>query len=243
KSRLDELTMRAHPEHSRTVVQSWIAQGKVLVDDRPVTKAGTKLRDDVHIRITATPSKYVCRGGLKLERALEHFEMDVRGLVILDAGLRRVLTGGFADCALQAGAARVYGVDVGYGQVAERIRVDPRVVVMERTNLRHLQPLPELVDVATLDLSFISVLKVLPAVAAATKPGGTLVVLIKPQFEATRAQIGSKGVVRDASVHEEVIEKVVTGASELGWRYEGHTTSPIKGAKEGNTEFLAKFTR
>lgn len=127
--------------------------------------------------------------------------------------------------------------------MAERVRVDPRVVVMERTNLRYLQPLPELVDLATLDLSFISVLKVLPAVAAAMKPGGQLVVLIKPQFEASRAQIGAKGVVRDAKVHQEVIRKVIDGAGDMGFEYVRHTVSPIKGAKEGNTEFLALFNR
>ena len=137
----------------------------------------------------------------------------------------------------------MYGVDVGYGQVAEKIRVHPRAVVMERTNLRYLQPLPELVDVAALDLSFISVLKVLPAVAATMRPNGTLLVLIKPQFEARRSQIGAKGVVRDPAVHEEVIARVVDGAEELGFAYRAHVVSPIKGAKEGNTEFLAYFTR
>jgi len=134
-------------------------------------------------------------------------------------------------------------VDVGYGQVHEQIRTDPRVTVMERTNLRYLQPLPEPVDLACLDLSFISVLKVLPAVAAATRPGGRLVVLIKPQFEAKRSQIGSKGVVRDPKVHEEVIARVIDGAGTMGWEYVRHTVSPIKGAKEGNTEFLALFNR
>ena len=240
KARLDELTIAEYPEYSRNVVQSWIAQGKVLVNGQPVTKAGTKLRPDVKIVITAEQPKYVCRGGLKLEKALDEFEIDPDGLVALDSGLS---TGGFTDCLLQRGAHRVYGVDVGYGQVHERIRTDPRVVVMERTNLRYLRPLPKLCDLAVLDLSFISVLKVLPAVAAATRPGGRLVVLVKPQFEARRAQIGAKGVVRDAKVHEEVIAKVIEGAGTMGWEYVRHTVSPIKGAKEGNTEFLALFHR
>lgn len=240
KRRLDELTIERHPEHSRTVVQSWIAQGKVLVNGQPVTKAGTKVRPDVVVDIIAAQPKFVCRGGLKLERALDAFGVDVRGAVALDSGLS---TGGFTDCMLQRGAEHVYGVDVGYGQVHERVRVDPRVTVMERTNLRYLQPLPRPVDVAALDLSFISVLKVLPAVAASVRPGGKLIVLIKPQFEARRSQIGSKGVVRDPAVHEEVIANVVEGARETGFEYVRHVVSPIKGAKEGNTEFLALFTR
>ena len=240
KQRLDELTIERNPEFSRTVVQSWIAQGKVLVDGQPITKAGTKLKPSVKIKVIAENPKYVCRGGLKLEKALLEFDIAPEGKIVLDSGLS---TGGFTDCLLQGGAVKVYGVDVGYGQVAEKIRVDPRVVVMERTNLRYLEPLPELVDLATLDLSFISVLKVLPAVAAATRPGGQLVVLIKPQFEANRNQIGAKGVVRDPKVHQEVIEKVIAGANEMGFEYVAHTVSPIKGAKEGNTEFLALFNR
>ena len=222
------------------MVQSWIAQGKVLVDGQPVTKAGTKVKPTVKVDIIAEQPKFVCRGGLKLEKALDEFDIDPTGLIALDAGLS---TGGFTDCMLQRGAVKVYGVDVGYGQVAEKVRVDPRVVVMERTNLRYLQPLPDLVDLVTLDLSFISVLKVLPAVAATMRAGGRLVVLIKPQFEARRSQIGAKGVVRDERVHEEVIARVIEGAGEMGFEYVRHTVSPIKGAKEGNTEFLALFVR
>jgi 23S rRNA (cytidine1920-2'-O)/16S rRNA (cytidine1409-2'-O)-methyltransferase len=241
KQRLDELTIAQHPEHSRTVVQSWIAQGKVLVDGQPVMKAGTKVKTTVTIHIIAEQPKFVCRGGLKLEKALDFFDIDVTDKIALDSGLS---TGGFTDCLLQRGAKKVYGVDVGYGQVAEKIRVHPRAVVMERTNLRYLQPLPDVIDVACLDLSFISVLKVLPAVAATMKPStGELIVLIKPQFEAHRKQIGAKGVVRDPEVHEEVIRRVILGAAELGFAYRQHTVSPIKGAKEGNTEFLAYFIR
>ena len=240
KQRLDELTITQHPEHSRTVVQSWIAQGKVLVDGQPVLKAGTKVKTSVTVKIIAENPKFVCRGGLKLEKALDFFEIDVEGKIALDSGLS---TGGFTDCMLQRGAKKVYGVDVGYGQVAEKIRTHEKAVVMERTNLRYLQPLPDLVEIACLDLSFISVLKVLPAVAATMQTNGDLIVLIKPQFEAKRGQIGSKGVVRDPKVHLEVIERVIEGANELGFVYHSHTVSPIKGAKEGNTEFLAHFTR
>ena len=238
KQRLDELTLQTNPELSRNVVQSWIQQGKVLVDGEKITKPGTKLKPNVTIEVLAEEPKFVCRGGLKLEKALQFFEVDVRDKICLDSGLS---TGGFTDCLLQQGAKKVYGVDVGYGQVHEKIRTDERVVVMERQNLRYLESLPDLVEVVTLDLSFISVLKVLPSVAKVSKPNGDLIVLIKPQFEAKREQIGSKGVVRDTKVHEEVIHNVIEGAKTLGYEYINHTVSPIKGAKEGNTEFLGHF--
>ena len=164
--------------------------------------------------------------------------MDVTGLTCLDAGLS---TGGFTDCLLQRGAARVYGVDVGYGQVHERVRTHPRVVVLERTNLRHLTTLPELVDIATLDLSFISVLKVLPAVNQLLRPGGRLLVLVKPQFEAQRGEVGRGGVVRDADVHADVLRRVTEGALSLGFQCQRTMASPLRGAKEGNLEFLALF--
>ena len=238
KSRLDALALELYPQYSRTLVQSWILQGKVLVDGLPVTKAGTAVSHDSEVTIVAEDPKYVCRAGHKLEAALDAFGFDVAGKVALDSGLS---TGGFTDCLLQRGAKRVYGVDVGYGQVADRIRNDPRVVVMERCNVRHLKELPELVDLASLDLSFISVLKVLPAVKALLKPEGRLVVLIKPQFEAMRGEVGRGGVVRDPAVHEEVIRRVTAGAQALGFQLQGSMPSPLKGAKEGNTEFLAAF--
>ena len=241
KVRLDELALSLRPESSRQMIQSWIVQGKVLVDGQKVTKPGTKLRPgEKEITITAEELKYVCRAGFKLEKAIDFFKLDVVNKVCLDSGLS---TGGFADCLLQKGAKKVYGVDVGYGQVHEKIRTDERVVVMERTNLRYVEELPDLVDIATLDLSFISVLKVLPSVAKVSKPKSDLVVLIKPQFEASRGQVGSKGVVRDAKVHEEVIRNVIEGARNFGYVYVDHMQSPIKGAKEGNTEFLAHFIK
>eukprot|EP00467_Chlorarachnion_reptans_P014417 CAMPEP_0114535702 /NCGR_PEP_ID=MMETSP0109-20121206/28574_1 /TAXON_ID=29199 /ORGANISM="Chlorarachnion reptans, Strain CCCM449" /LENGTH=220 /DNA_ID=CAMNT_0001719319 /DNA_START=9 /DNA_END=671 /DNA_ORIENTATION=+ len=185
--------MERFPEHSRNVIQSWIAQGKVLIDNVPATKAGAQVKADANIRITAETPKYVCRAGIKLEKALQEFKINVTGKTVLDSGLS---TGGFTDCLLQNGAERVYGVDVGYGQVAEKIRTDERVVVLERTNLKQVSP--EMlggrrVDVATLDLSFISVLKVLPAVAELLAPSAALVILIKPQFEATKQEVGSGG--------------------------------------------------
>jgi 23S rRNA (cytidine1920-2'-O)/16S rRNA (cytidine1409-2'-O)-methyltransferase len=218
--------------------------GKVLVDDRPVIKAGTPVPATARVVITAQAPKYVCRAGLKLEAALRHFGVDVAGLSALDAGLS---TGGFTDCLLQHGAASVVGVDVGYGQVAERVRVDPRVTVMERTNLRHLRadalPGGRRVDLVTLDLSFISMLKVTDAVSDLLAPGGRVVALVKPQFEAGRAQVGAGGVVRDPGVHAEVLARVGAGWAEAGFESGGWMESPIKGATAGNTEFLAHYFR
>jgi len=232
--------LELNPQYSRNVIQSWIQQGKVVVDGKVERKSGTQVKPTAKIIINAVQPKYVCRAGLKMEKALEHFGVAVEGRVALDAGLS---TGGFTDCLLQNGAERVYGVDVGYGQVAEKIRVHERVVVMERTNLRHLQALPEPVSLATLDLSFISVLKVMPAVCRVLSLGGDVIVLIKPQFEAQKGQVGRGGVVRDPAVHKQVIEKVTRGMQLLGFASHGAITSPIKGAASGNTEFLAHFTR
>eukprot|EP00899_Mesostigma_viride_P012088 jgi/Mesvir1/20880/Mv07958-RA.1 len=221
---------------------------RVLVKGRPVTKAGASIASDAEIRLTADDPKFVCRAGLKLEKALDHFAVDVTGKVVMDAGLS---TGGFCDCLLQRGAAVVYGVDVGYGQVSEKIRVDPRVVVMERTNLRHLRQLPpgpdgqsfQGVDLVTLDLSFISVLMVMEAVLSVLKnPGGELVVLIKPQFEAKKGQVGKGGIIRDPAIHAEILDKVVRGIESHGFKCQGTTESPVKGAT-GNTEFLGYFCR
>ncbi|CAI5491003.1 unnamed protein product [Closterium sp. Naga37s-1] len=239
--RLDELCVARWAQYSRSQVRSWILQGKVLVEGHPVTKAGAQVSEHADVIIKARVPKYVCRAGYKLEGALQQFSMAVGGAVALDAGLS---TGGFADCLLQHGAARVYGVDVGYGQVSERIRVDPRVVVMERTNLRHLSPsdLPEQVDVVTLDLSFISVLLVMPAVVGVMKPGAHLIVLVKPQFEARRGQVGGGGIVRSEAVRQEVLERVTRGIEEYGMELQGVMTSPITGT-DGNVEFLAHFVR
>jgi 23S rRNA (cytidine1920-2'-O)/16S rRNA (cytidine1409-2'-O)-methyltransferase len=221
------------------MIQSWILQGKVLVDGRVAGKAGMAVTDKAIVEITAETPKYVCRAGYKLEAALEKLNIDVAGKVALDSGLS---TGGFTDCLLQYGASFVYGVDVGYGQVAERIRTDKRVNVIERTNLRYLSGLPQNVDLVTLDLSFISILLVMPAVKAVMNQESTLVTLIKPQFEARRSQVGGGGVVRDPEVHKEVLEKIINGVEAFGFTNEGWIESPIKGA-EGNVEFLACFRR
>ncbi|KAF2284683.1 hypothetical protein GH714_029277 [Hevea brasiliensis] len=226
-------------QYSRTFIQSWILQGKVFVDGKMVSKAGTPISDKAVVEIIAEIPKYVCRAGYKLEAAIEQLGVDVAGKVALDSGLS---TGGFTDCLLQHGASFVYGVDVGYGQVADKIRRDDRVCVVERTNLRYLPGLPQKVDLVTLDLSFISILLVMPAVVNVMKEDATLITLVKPQFEARRSQVGSGGIVRDPQVHQEALEKIVKGVENFGFCSKGWIESPLKGA-EGNTEFLVYFSR
>ncbi|KAG8477899.1 hypothetical protein CXB51_027488 [Gossypium anomalum] len=239
KKRLDELCLERFQQYSRTFIQSWILQGKVYVNGKVVNKAGTPVSDKAVVEIIAEIPKYVCRAGYKLEAAIEQLGVDVAGKIALDSGLS---TGGFTDCLLQYGASYVYGVDVGYGQVADKIRRDERVCVIERTNLRYLSGLPKKVDLVTLDLSFISILLVMPAVVNAMKEEATLVTLVKPQFEARRSQVGSGGIVRDPKVHQEVLEKIIKGVENFGFQSKGWIESPLKGA-EGNTEFLVCFSR
>lgn len=239
KKRLDEVCLEKYEQYSRTYIQSWILQGKVFVDGKVVNKAGTPVSDKSVVKIMAEVPKYVCRAGHKLEAAIEQLDIDVSGKVALDSGLS---TGGFTDCLLQYGASFVYGVDVGYGQVAEKIRTDERVSVIERTNLRHLPGLPQRVDLVTLDLSFISILLVMAAVVNVMKEEATLVTLVKPQFEARRSQVGSGGIVRDPLVHQEVLERIIKGVENFGFSSKGWIESPLKGA-EGNTEFLVHFIR
>lgn len=237
KKRLDVVIQEQHPTLSKTFIQSLIMQGKVTVEGHVVTKPGTQIRTDVHLEIDLHEPKYVSRAGFKLEKALDHFDIDVEGLVVLDAGLS---TGGFTDCLLQHGTKKVYGIDVGYGQVHEKIRNDPRVVVMERTNLRYLDALPEKVDLATLDLSFISVLKVLDVIKKLLKETGKLIVLIKPQFEAAKELVGKGGIIKDPKIHEKVINKVTEKIKGHGFELMGVIDSPIEGTM-GNKEFLAYF--
>ncbi|KAL0389218.1 UNVERIFIED_CONTAM: putative rRNA methyltransferase YqxC [Sesamum calycinum] len=224
KRRLDEVCLERFQQYSRTFIQSWITQGKVFVDGKVVNKCGTPVSDKAVVEIKAEVPKYVCRAGHKLEAALEQLEIDVTGKVALDSGLS---TGGFTDCLLQHGASFVYGVDVGYGQVADKIRRDDRVKVIERTNLRYLSELPQ---------------KVLPAVVSVMKDDATLVTLIKPQFEAHRSQVGGGGIVRDPLVHQEVLTKIINGVQDFGFECKGWIESPLKGA-DGNKEFLASFSR
>ncbi|KAL9239659.1 hypothetical protein vseg_013961 [Gypsophila vaccaria] len=239
KKRLDEVCLERFQQYSRTFIQSWIIQGKVYVNGKVVNKAGTPVSDKAVVEIKAEIPKYVCRAGYKLEAAIEQLGVDVSGKIALDSGLS---TGGFTDCLLQHGAEFVYGVDVGYGQVADKIRRDERVSVIERTNLRYLPGLPQQVDLVTLDLSFISILTVMPAVVKVMKEKSTLLTLVKPQFEAKRSQVGGGGIVRDSQVHQEVLEKIINGVETLGFQSKGWIESPLKGA-EGNTEFLVCFER
>ena len=239
KKRLDMLVQEKFPHLTRNQIQSFIMQGKVTVDDKIITKQGTPVLEAAQIVLAQESPKYVCRAGWKLEKALDHWDIDPVGLIILDAGLS---TGGFTDCMLQRGAARIYGVDVGYGQVHEKIRRDERVVVLERTNLRHLTSLPEKVDLVTLDLSFISIAKVMDAVVPLMKENGRLIALIKPQFEAERHEVGKGGIIRDPVVHKRVVEEVMRGIESHGMKAIGVIESPIEGAT-GNKEFLAYFVR
>jgi 23S rRNA (cytidine1920-2'-O)/16S rRNA (cytidine1409-2'-O)-methyltransferase len=237
KKRLDHALGELYPQLTRTQIQSWIMQGKATVENQVITKPGFQVTDQDQLSLDIEEPKYVCRAGWKLEHALEHFKINVQDLVILDAGLS---TGGFTDCLLQCGAKKVFGIDVGYGQVHEKIRQDPRVQVQERTNLRHLKDIGEKVDLITLDLSFISVLKVMEAVVSLLKPNGSLIVLIKPQFEAEKHQVGKGGIIKDPVIHEQVIKNVIRGIETYGFTSIGVTESPITGTM-GNKEFLAYF--
>ena len=239
KKRLDQLVHEQYPHLSRTFIQSLVMQGKVTVDGRIITKPGVQVAPDAQVVVDFQEPQYVSRGGFKLEKALDHFTVDVRNLIALDAGLS---TGGFTDCLLQRGAAKVYGVDVGHGQVHEKIRNDARVVLLENTNLRYSLTIPEQVDLVTLDLAFISVLKVMDTVVSVLKPTGHLVVLIKPQFEARKEQVGKGGVITDPVVHQQVINTVIAGIEQRGFKCLGWIESPIEGAA-GNKEFLSYFKR
>lgn len=239
KIRLDARLAREYPHYSRTQLQSFILQGKVLVNGRPETKAGTGVIDDDEVLITAEPPRYVCRGGLKLEGALMTFGVDVSGLTVLDAGIS---TGGFTDCLLQHGAGKVYGIDVGYGQVHEKIRTDPRVTVIERTNLRHYEHLGDPIDLITLDLSFISLVKVMDVVGSLLPVGGRLITLIKPQFEAEKGQVPKGGVIKDDTLRLAIVERVVAEIVSFGFEHKGLMVSPITGG-EGNIEYLGYFLK
>lgn len=238
KKRLDAIVLEKYPNLSRNQIQSLIIQRKVKVDGQIADKPGTQFNPLVSIELEIEEPKYVSRAGFKLEAALDSFGIDVKDLVALDSGIS---TGGFSDCLLQRGVKRVYGVDVAYGQVHEKVQKDPRLVLLERTNLRHLDSLPEKVDLVTLDLSFISVLKVMPAIVHLIKPEGKIIVLIKPQFEAKREDIRRGGIVKDESVHEKVIENIKNGMAEFGYKLASLIDSPILGGTSGNKEFLGLF--
>ena len=236
KERLDVLLVQAGLAPTRARAQALVLAGQVVVGEARVDKPGTRVAVDAPLRLKGEVLPYVSRGGLKLRHALEHFGLTVRGAVAADIGAS---TGGFTDCLLQAGSVRVHAVDVGYGQLHERLRADTRVVVHERLNARWLKPdaLGEAVDVLVVDVSFISLGLVLPAVLPLLRAGGTLVALVKPQFEVGKGQVGKGGVVRDEAVRAEAVERVRKRAAELGLHILGVTDSPITGPA-GNREAL-----
>jgi 23S rRNA (cytidine1920-2'-O)/16S rRNA (cytidine1409-2'-O)-methyltransferase len=235
---LDTLLVEQGLVESRERAQSLILAGKVKVDGQVADKPGEKVPSEVEITLEeALP--YVSRGGLKLEEALSRFQLDVSGLICADVGAS---TGGFTDCLLQHGAAKVYAIDVGYGQLAWELRQDPRVVVLERTNIRYLASLAEPIDLATIDVSFISLELVLPPVLNFLKPEGQIIALVKPQFEARREQVGKGGVVKDPEVHRQVLHKVAKVAQGLGLRVFGLIPSPLLGPA-GNVEFFIYLAR
>jgi 23S rRNA (cytidine1920-2'-O)/16S rRNA (cytidine1409-2'-O)-methyltransferase len=245
KVRLDKLLMERGLVSSRERGQALILAGKVLVNEQKVEKSGAAVQSDAVIRLLESAPKYVSRGGLKLEKALEHWKIAVGGKVCLDVGAS---TGGFTDCLLQHGAARVIAVDTGYGQMDFRLRQDPRVRLLEKTNARYLKPedLEDVADFIAMDVSFISASLVLPAVVQAAFPslpedrrGRELVVLVKPQFEAGREHVGKGGLVRDESIQLAAVEKVRRTLAELGAQQLDFIDSPILGA-EGNREFLLR---
>ncbi len=234
KMRLDQLLVQRGLADTRARAQALIMAGEVRVAGQVVDKPGTRVLADAEVAV-AQPLPYVSRGGHKLAAALRAFGLRPRGWVVADVGAS---TGGFTDCLLQQGAARVYAIDVGYGQLSWRLRRDPRVVVMERTNVRYLESLPEPADLVVIDVSFISLELVLPVVAKWLAPAGQIVALIKPQFEVGKEEVGRGGVVRRPELHEAALKKVAACARALGLRLEGLEPSPILGPA-GNREFLA----
>ena len=236
KERLDALLVKRNLVQSRERAKTTIMAGLVLVDGQKVDKAGTMVKPEAEIRVLGNTLPYVSRGGLKLEKAIREFGVSLRGKVAADIGAS---TGGFTDCMLQNGAVKVFAIDVGYGQLAWSLRTDERVVNMERTNVRNVTPdqLGQPVDLASIDVAFISLEKVLPSVREMLQPEGEIVALIKPQFEAGREKVGKKGVVREPTVHEEVIFRVLALARQMELTPKALTYSPVKGP-EGNIEYL-----
>lgn len=236
KTRLDVLLVERGLQETRQKAQATIMSGLVYVNNQKVDKAGTAVPNDAEIEVRGNALRYVSRGGLKLEKAMTSFGLTLDGCICGDIGAS---TGGFTDCMLQNGAVKVYSVDVGYGQLDWKLRNDGRVVCMERTNARYLthEQIPDELDFASIDVSFISLKLILPAVHNVLKPGGHVACLVKPQFEAGREKVGKKGVVRDPAVHLEVLEHFMQHAKESGFTVLDMTYSPIRGP-EGNIEYL-----
>ena len=240
KKRLDVLLFEKGMAESRQKAQAIIMSGQVFVDEQRVDKAGAAVDEAARIEVRGQTLAYVSRGGLKLEKAMSTFPISLKGAVCADIGAS---TGGFTDCMLQNGAVKVYAVDVGYGQLAWKLRSDERVVCMERTNARYLtrEQISEALDFVSIDVSFISLHLILPAVRALLSEEGQVVCLVKPQFEAGREKVGKKGVVRDPQVHLEVLEQFLRHAAESQFFVKDLTFSPIRGP-EGNIEYLGHLT-
>jgi 23S rRNA (cytidine1920-2'-O)/16S rRNA (cytidine1409-2'-O)-methyltransferase len=236
KQRLDRIIIERGLVASRERARALIMEGKVLVENRPVTKAGAMVQAGCNIILKEKDIPYVSRGGVKLSAALEHFSIVLEGKIAMDVGAS---TGGFTDCMLSMGAARIYSIDVGYGQFDYKLRNDARVVLMERTNIRNLEKdaIPEKMDFAAVDVSFISLRLVLPEVREFMKPGGGILALIKPQFESTRKDVGKGGIIRDEEIRIRAVESIENAASECGLYPIGVMQSPIKGRK-GNVEYF-----
>jgi 23S rRNA (cytidine1920-2'-O)/16S rRNA (cytidine1409-2'-O)-methyltransferase len=244
KERLDKLLVERGYAQSRERAHAMILAGRVKVEGRPATKAGLCLPFNAEIELHGSPPRYASRGGLKLEHALAVFSIRPAGWVAMDAGAS---TGGFTDCLLQHGVEKVYAVDVGYGQLAWKLRQDPRVVVIERTNIRHMteETVPEKVDLITADLSFISLRLVLPKLLEFLKleiSEGRIVALVKPQFEVGKGQVGRGGLVKDTAKHKKVLEMIGQAAVKIGLVVEGITASPLPGRK-GNQEYFVCLKR
>lgn len=239
KVRLDVLVVERRLADSREKAKAYIMAGNVFVNGVREDKAGTMVKEDCEIELKGIASKYVSRGGFKLEKAVELWQVPLDGRVCMDVGSS---TGGFTDCMLQNGAVRVYAIDSGTNQLAWKLRSDPRVVSMEQTNIRYVtsEDIPEKIQTVSIDVSFISLTKVLSPVRALCEEGASIVTLIKPQFEAGREKVGKKGVVRESATHIEVITKVITYALAHGFEFKNLSFSPIKGP-EGNIEYLALF--
>ncbi len=240
KERLDIVLVNRGMAESRAKAQALIMEGLVFIAGQRVDKPGTAVDTAAAIEVRGKVCPYVSRGGLKLEKALKDFEVDPTGWICSDSGAS---TGGFTDCLLQKGAKKVYAIDVGYGQLDWKLRNDPRVVVMERTNIRYVTPeqLEDPLDLSVVDVSFISLRLVLPAIQKLLKPTGQVLCLIKPQFEAGREKVGKKGVVRELRTHIEVLEQFLEMARGLGFTVVDLTYSPVKGP-EGNIEFLGHLS-
>ncbi|MDX9715532.1 MAG: TlyA family RNA methyltransferase [Dissulfurispiraceae bacterium] len=236
KDRLDKIMVARGLAESRERASALIMEGKVLVNSMPAAKAGMMINDDAVVELKSQDIPYVSRGGLKLEKALDEFSINVESKTAMDVGAS---TGGFTDCLLQRGASKVYAIDVGYGQMDWKLRNDPRVILIERTNIRHIEDaaVPEQVDIAVIDVSFISLSKVMLRIMDFLKPEAEIVALVKPQFEVGKGEVGKGGIVRDNAKRLAALEGVKEFCIGLGLEYAGSTESPIAGQK-GNREFL-----